>query len=176
MNHLILTLAIWLTSSSDADALRRTSPAYLDAPTAHAHLAAARVAGVVHRVDPDLLLAIAWRESRYQPAAVGPLVRGRRACGVMQPIMRERCAAPSLLDGYLEGAQHLRGWVRATRDRHLALVGYAGGYAMIAKCKLGPIVRERAGGAVDLCSVPELRRAAWIRRERERSTRQLAVW
>jgi hypothetical protein len=94
----------------------------------------------------------------------------------MQPIMYKQCVAPRLLDGYLEGARHLRGWMRATRSQRDALVGYAGGYAMIERCKLGPIVRVRAGGEVDLCSTPELRRTAWIRRERTRMTSPRAVW
>lgn len=166
MIELVFALLVWLTPPHHVAALQRT--ASLSSADAAANLAASRLAGAAYKLDPDLLLAIAWRESRYQPGAVGPVVRGKRACGVMQPIMRGRCVAPRLLDGYLEGARHLREWMRATRDRHLALVGYAGGYAMIAKCKLGPLVRERAGGAVDLCSTPELRRASWIRRERAR--------
>jgi hypothetical protein len=172
--ELVFSFLVWLTPSHDVAALQRT--ASLSSDAAAENLAAARLAGAVYKFDPDLLLAIAWRESRYQPGAIGPVVRGKRACGVMQPIMHKQCVAPRLLDGYLEGARHLRGWVRATRSQRDALVGYAGGYAMIEKCKLGPIVRERAGGVVDLCSTPELRRAAWIRRERERSTRQPAVW
>jgi hypothetical protein len=172
--ELVFSFLVWLTPSHDVAALQRT--ASLSSDAAAENLTAARLAGAVYKLDPDLLLAIAWRESRYQPGAIGPVVRGKRACGVMQPIMHKQCVAPRLLDGYLEGARHLREWMRATRSQRDALVGYAGGYAMIDRCKLGPIVRDRAGGAVDLCSTPELRRAAWIRRERERSTRQPAVW
>lgn len=166
MNHLILTLAIWLTSSSDADALRRTSPAYLDAPTAHAHLAAARVAGVVHRVDPYLLLAIAYRESRYELDAITHEKSGKLSCGQMQITMPkgEPCPAPALLEGYLAGAAHLAEWRRATRSARDALLGYAGGYGMIRACHRGRIVREQGGVEIDLCSTPEVRRAAWMRR------------
>ena len=174
MIELLFSFLVWLTPPHDVAALQRT--ASLSSDAAAENLAAARLAGAAYRIDPDLLLAIAWRESRYQSDAIGPVVRGKRACGVMQPIMRGRCVAPRLLDGYLEGARHLREWMRATGSQHDALVGYAGGYAMIERCKLGPIERERAGRVVDLCSAPELRRAAWIRRERERSTRQPAVW
>lgn len=170
MNHLILTLAIWLTSSSDADALRRTSPAYLDALTAHAHLAAARVAGAVHRVDPYLLLAIAYRESRYELDAVTHERSGKLSCGQMQITMPkgEPCPAPALLEGYLAGAAHLAEWRRATRSERDALLGYAGGYGMVRACHRGRIVRERGGLEIDLCSTPEMRRAAWTRRERAR--------
>jgi len=166
MNHLILTLAIWLTSPSDAGALRRTSPAYLTALTAHAHLAAARVAGAVHRVDPYLLLAIAYRESRYELDAITHEKSGKLSCGQMQITMPrgQSCPAPALLEGYLAGAAHLAEWRQVTRSARDALLGYAGGYGMIRKCHRGRIVRERAGGAVDLCSTPEVRRAAWMRR------------
>jgi hypothetical protein len=38
-----------------------------------------------HQVDPLLLRAIAWQESRGQPSAVGPLLKdGNRALGLMQ--------------------------------------------------------------------------------------------
>jgi len=174
MIDIIFAFLVWLTPPHDVAALQRT--ASLSSEAAAENLAAARLAGAAYKLDPDLLLAIAWRESRYQPGAIGPVVRGKRACGVMQPIMHKQCVAPRLLDGYLEGARHLREWIRATRSQRDALVGYAGGYAMIERCKLGPIERERAGRVVDLCSTPELRRAAWIRRERTRMTSVRAVW
>jgi hypothetical protein len=168
---LVLHLAMWIVSvfqsPASVDGFRLTAPKYLTSESAAENIAAARLAGAVYRLDPDLLLAIAWRESRYQPDAIGPVVRGKRACGVMQPIMHKQCVAPRLLDGYLEGARHLREWMRATRSQRDALVGYAGGYAMIEKCKLGTIERESAGRVVDLCSAPELRRAAWIRGARK---------
>lgn len=175
MIELLFALVAWLTPAGDVAALQRTAPG-LSSRSAAENLAAARIAASVYKFDPDLLLAIAWRESRYQPGAIGPLVRGKRACGVMQPIMERTCVPPNLLDGYLAGAAHLRIWRKATRTDVDALIGYVGGYAMIEKCKLGPIERERAGRVIDLCSAPELRRAAWIRRERKRSTRAPVVW
>lgn len=165
----LFSLLVWLTSSADAAALRRTAPGLT--PTAAAeNIAAARLAGSAYRLDPDLLLAIAWRESKYERDAVGPTVRGKRACGVMEPVMRTVCDAPTLLDGYLEGARHLREWMRATHSQLEALIGYAGGYAMIERCRVGPIERERGGRTVDLCSAPERIRAAWIHLERKRSS------
>jgi hypothetical protein len=170
----LFALVVWLTPAGDVAALQRT--ANLSPRAAAENLAAARIAASVYKLDADLLLAIAWRESRYQSDTIGPVVRGKRACGVMQPIMERTCEPPGLLDGYLAGAAHLRAWRKATRTELDALVGYAGGYAMIERCKLGPIERERAGRMVDLCSAPELRRADWIRLERKRSTRVLVVW
>jgi hypothetical protein len=175
----LFSLVVWLTPTADAEALRRTASSYLDVEQARAHVAAARVAAAAHRIDPDLLLAIAWRESRYQVDAVTREASGKLSCGLMMVTMPKGKPCPkwSVLDGYAAGAVHLGQWVKATRNQRDALVGYAGGYAMIEKCKLGPIERERAGSVVDLCSAPELRRAAWIRRGRGRmSTRDRAVW
>lgn len=180
MIEIVFAFVVWMTSARDADALRRTAPTYLDASSATEHLAAARIAGAVYQLDPDLLLAMAWRESRYSANAVTPEKSGRVSCGVMmvtEPVELKSCRPRTALEGYLDGASHLRGWVKATRGQQAALLGYAGGYRMIEACKRGPIVRERAGGPVDLCSTPELRRAAWIRRERARqSTSTRTAW
>lgn len=170
MTVLIYALAWWLTSASDADALRRTAPAYLDATSARAHLAAARVAGVAHRLDPYLLLAIAYRESRYDPNAVTREKSGKLSCGLLMTTepLGVPCPPPSIIGGYLAGAAHLDEWRRATGSLHAGLLGYAGGYAMLRACGRGPIVRERAGVEVDLCSTPEVARARWMRRLVER--------
>ena len=168
-----LSIVIWLTSTSDAAALRRTAPSYLDVDTARVHLAAARIAGEVHRLDPDLLLAIAWRESRYRADAITREKSGKLSCGLMMVTMPkgEPCPAPSILGGYLAGAEHLRQWVRATKSLRDALLGYAGGYPMIKACADGgELIRVRAGREVNLCRTPELQRAAWIRRSRTRAT------
>lgn len=175
MIEIVFALVAWLTPAEDAAALQRTARE-LEADAAIENLAAARVAGALYSIDPDLLLAIAYKESRYRTDVIGPPVRGKRACGVMQPIMREACPEQSLLAGYLEGAAHLRRWIQATPNLLTALQGYAGGYSMIEKCKLGPVERERAGLVIDLCTARELRRARWIRQERYRiSTPRLAI-
>lgn len=172
MTALIYALAFLLTSSADADALRRTAPSYLDAAQARRHLAAARVAGAVHRVDPYLLLSIAYRESRYALDAVTREKSGKLSCGQLQVTMPKGspCPSPALLGGYLAGAEHLAEWRRATRDTRKALLGYAGGYAMIRACENGPLLRERAGLRVNLCDTPEVARAAWMRRMATRSS------
>jgi len=177
---LVFAFMVWMTPLDHTAALQRTTARHLDASSAAEQLAAARLAGAAHGIDPDLLLAIAWRESRYDAAAVTPEKSGRVSCGVMmvtEPKGQKRCAPRTALAGYLAGAEHLRTWMKATRSMQDALLGYAGGYRLIDACKRGPIVRERAGGPVDLCSTPELRRAAWIRRERaRRSTPAGNVW
>jgi hypothetical protein len=102
-----------LTSSADAQALRSTAPQ--DLPTidvAREHLADARLAAVVYRVDHALVLSIAWHESRYTDAAT-PEAGGRVSCGAMTPEPTSHCSG-SLLDGYLAGAKHLRGWLDVT--------------------------------------------------------------
>lgn len=169
----LFSVIVTMTSVSDAESLRRTASGYLDVDTARVHLAAARIAGLVHRVDSDLLLAIAWRESRYRVDAVTREASGKLSCGLMMTTMPlgEPCPTQAVLDGYLAGAAHLREWMRITRTQREALLGYAGGYPMIEACVDGSLVRVRAEREVDLCSTPELVRASWIRRERIRMAR-----
>ena len=173
MSIIVAVLSYFLTSPSDAEALRKTAPSYLTAETAREHLAAARFAAAVHDVDPDLLLSIAWFESRYTINVVGPEVRGKHACGVLQPIMEKGCPSnPTLLGGYLEGAGHLRTWLDASRgDLRTAMLGYAGGYALIKACSEGKLLVERGGRQVDLCTVVDARlyRMRWIQRARTRT-------
>jgi len=155
MSIIFIILNALLAPPSDAEALRSTAPSYLTAETAKEHLFAARVAGGVYDVDPDLLLAIAYYESRYTVNVVGPEVRGKHACGVLQPTMERACdTAPTLLNGYIEGAAHVRDWVRAARgNMDMAMLGYAGGYALINACAEGEVLVERGGRQVDLCTV-----------------------
>lgn len=165
MIRLLLVLLGW----GDARALQSTAPSYLPSvELAAEHLGAARWAGAQYGVDPDLLLAIAFRESRYQVKAVTKETSGKLSCGLMMVTMPKGTPCPdeSILAGYLAGAAHMREWMQATRSQHDALLGYAGGYPMIKKCQEGPIMRVRAGREVDLCSTPELLRARWIRRAR----------
>ena len=166
MTEWLLALVVWLTPTSDADALRVTAPSYLDTESARVHLAAARIAAQAYRLDPDVLLAIAWRESRYNVDAATHEASGKWSCGVMMVTMPlgRRCPSTSILDSYLGGAAHLREWRQITRTERDALLGYAGGHPMIAACANGgELVRMRAGREVDLCRTPELGRAAWIR-------------
>jgi hypothetical protein len=166
---LITLLAVLFTPSTDADALRRTAPSYLTPSSASDNLDAARIAGALVNVDPDLLLSIAWHESRYEPQAVGREPGGRVSCGPMTPEPVARCTAKPMLAGYVAGARHLRDWIGATPDIHTALLGYAGGFSMIRACARGPVLRPR-GAHDDLCMTPEvfLWRRDWIRRERTR--------
>lgn len=162
-----------LPAPADAEALRVTAPQYLTAETAPTHLALARAASVAAGVDPDLVLSIAWFESRYRARTVTAEPRGKTSCGVMTPIPRRRCVAPSLAAGYLEGALHLRQWLDACRGSIVcALRGYAGGYALIRACRAGPYFADRGGRSVNICvraAGERLRRATWIKRMRERA-------
>jgi len=174
MSIIIAFLTLFLVSADDVETFRATAPSYLTTETARDHLVAARMAAVYHRVDADLLLSIAWFESRYTIDAVGPMVRGKRACGVLQPIMEQRCSeTPSLMGGYFEGAKHLREWMNAARgDMRTAMLGYAGGYALIKACDEGPLMVQRGGREVDLCTVVNARfsRMRWIQRMRAKKT------
>jgi Transglycosylase SLT domain len=170
-----LWIVIWLTSTSDAEALRRTAPTYLDVNTARVHLAAARVAGEAYKVDPDLLLAIAWRESRYDVNAVTRERSTKLSCGLMMITMPkgQPCPRASVIGGYLAGAAHLREWMKITKSTRDALLGYAGGFPMIKACANGgELVRVRAGREVDLCRLPELDRASWIRAVRAKMAKK----
>jgi len=125
--------------------------------SAAAHLTAARSAANATKVDPYLLLYIAWHESRFNPRERTPESGGRESCGVMTPFPRARCARRSLADQYLIGAKHLRGWFDACRgNARCALLGYAGGYRLIRACRRGPMRRRRGRNVIDLCDT------AWL--------------
>jgi soluble lytic murein transglycosylase-like protein len=167
MEQIIAAIFALFTSLADvpsAQALMSTAKdSRLTIETAVQHIAAARFAGTLTDVDPDLILAIAYHESRFTPGVEGPLLyNGKRACGVMQHVpVKGPCPKRSLLADYLAGAKHLAGWIRAERgDLKLALAGYAGGYAGIARYEEGA---TRARAVVQL----NLARAARIKRARE---------
>lgn len=128
-------------SRQDAEGVRRMAPAYLTIEEATVHTLAARVAAATYDVDADELLAIAYRESRYQQKAKGPESGNRYSCGVMQPSPTTSSSlceqqTSSLLAGYMAGAKHLHDWFEACRGiRACAHVGYAGGYALLKLCK-----------------------------------------
>lgn len=167
MWHIVALISSLLVSDFDADALRQTAPVDLTLETARDHLGAARVAGALADVDPDLILAIAWHESRYAPTARTAEPGNKTSCGPMTPIPKKTCVDPDLMTGYLEGADHLRTWIDAARGNvRVALLGYAGGFKMIHACAAGPVTIERGGHDVDLCNVVDvfLSRARTIHR------------
>jgi hypothetical protein len=169
MSYIITVFLSLFTTSDEAEALQRTAPRYLTAETAMENLMAARVSAAIYEVDADLLLSTAFFESRYKTDVVGPVVRGKTACGVMQPIMETKCVPQTLFEGYLIGAKHLQDWYRACRgDERCALLGYGGGYTLINACAEGPVMRVRGSRDVDICTIPEVRlhRARWIKKER----------
>lgn len=133
----------------------------LTVETATQHVAAARFAAALTGTDADLLLAIAHHESRYELEVVGPWVRGKRACGVLQQVPIEgTCPPPSLVRDYLHGAQHLATWIRAQHgDVERALIGYAGGYALLALCDRGEAPRACSIGRVHQARARRIKRA-----------------
>lgn len=137
MHQLLVVIFTLFISVHDAKGLVQTAKdTRLTQEKATKHLAAARVAAQLTDTDPELLLAIAYHESRYKPSLSGPLVRKKRACGIMQPTpIASPCREESLLHEYLEGARHLRTWLNATHGnvKH-ALLGYAGGYKLLRRC------------------------------------------
>ncbi len=167
MEQLIAAVFTLFTSLVDvpaAEALMATSKdTKLTVTVAAQHVAAARFAAILTEIDPDLILAIAHYESRYEPTVVGPLVRGKRACGVLQHVpITPKCPKPSILRDYVNGAKHLAGWIRAQRgDLKRALIGYAGGYLLLEKCDRGEAPRT--------CTIANyhLTRAKRIKRSRD---------
>jgi len=175
MYEVLVAVFTLLTSFVDvpaAEALVSTAKdTRLTVETAAQHVAAARFAAVITDIDPDLLLAIAHHESRYEPSVVGPLVRGKRACGVLQHVpIRGKCPAPSLLRDYVNGAKHLAVWIRAQRgDLKRALIGYAGGYALLELCR-----RDEAPRACSIASY-HLARTKRIKQARELGKQRLGT-
>lgn len=154
-------LYLALHASSDGAALERTAPGEITRERAIRHVAAAEIAGWRYDVDPNLLLSIAWHESRYHVAEATPEVHGV-SCGVMTPEPIAHCPAPSLLGGYLAGAEHVAAWRDACHgEMACALTGYAGGYHLLALCG------QEHVRACDTWRVFQAR-AAWIARERAR--------
>ncbi len=155
-----------LVTDADADALRSTAPDYLlSREAAREQLVAARTASVATGMDVDLLLSIAWHESRYVHQVVGPLGE----CGVMQPEPNTPCPSHSLVDGYMDGATHLAQWMDEAGEQ--GLLGYAGGWRAIRRCSEEGQVFIRPG--VDGCKTPDVfrSRARMIRRARSRTPR-----
>lgn len=172
MHEVLVALFTFFTSIVDvpaAEALVSTAKdTQLTVETATLHVASARFAGILTDIDPDLLLAISHHESRYQPTVVGPLVRGKRACGVMQhvPIVK-KCPEPSILRDYVNGAQHLAGWIHAQRgDLKRALIGYAGGYALLDLCDRGEAPRTCTIANYHLARAKRVKRARELGKER----------
>lgn len=165
MLNLITFIVSLFVTDGDARALQRTAPELITIAAARDNYASAQIASVVYDVDTTLVLAIAMHESHLQPNAIGPESGHRVSCGPMTPMPVASCVDESMLAGYLAGAKHLRGWIDAMHgDERAALIGYAGGYRLIAACSHGQVI-IRPG--VDACLTPEVFRwrAAWIRRE-----------
>jgi hypothetical protein len=124
------------TSDADAEGLHRFAPQDVTVEQAREHVWAARVAAATYDLDPDELLSVSWHESRFVPNVVSHEPSGRVSCGVMTPVPQQPpCPIEPLVGQYLAGAGHLREWYDAARgNRWAALVGLAGGYALVALC------------------------------------------
>lgn len=180
--ELILRFLLTYLLHDPAVALARTAPEPLSVEDAAAHFAASRVAALVHEVDPDMLLAIAARESHYNPKTRTKAF-GKVACGVMTPILLTYCKPSGVLGGYLNGAAHLREWIDAKGLRKSTkahpwvresetLRGFAGGYHLIRGCRIGPMWLTLPNGKLwDACQSDVIvwSRQAWIRQERAQS-------
>jgi hypothetical protein len=171
-----IALAIFTpTSDADAEALHRFAPRYVTVDGARAHVWSARVAATAYGVDVDTILAISWHESRFTDNVVSRERGARVSCGVMTPFPRKTCTPKSLLAQYLDGTRHWAvDWQRAgdVRSEREALLGYAGGYRLIRRCRQGPVLRHTTHGD-DLCRTPEVFAAIRAGIVRARQTRQM---
>ena len=167
-------LAALTTTPTDATALRSSSPADLTESSAWIHLVCARAAGASFGIDPDVLLSIAWHESRYRAETATPLspISTRHSCGVMtpEPVDRATCArqTASVISGYIAGASHVAVWLRAEHgDLSRALGGVAGGYHFLRACAVDP---------TPVCRTPAvfLERARRIKALRDRAHHALS--
>jgi hypothetical protein len=165
-----------LTPASDADAagLHRFAPNDVSVQDAYHHVWAARVAATIYDVDPDMVLAISFHESRFTDNVVAKEPGARVSCGTMTPYPTADCITKSLVEQYLDGTRHWAvDWGRAgdVRNAREVLLGYAGGYTLIRGCRQGPVLRHKTSGD-DLCKTPEV--FGWIR-TRIRATRQVVA-
>lgn len=146
------------TSDADAEALVRFAPSYLTIDSARDHVWAARVSAAIYEVDADMVLAISFHESRFTDNVVSAEPGNRVSCGAMTPYPTKTCVPKPLLAQYLDGTWHWAvDWRRAgdVRSDREALLGYAGGYRMIRRCRQGPVLRHGDRGD-DLCRTPEV--------------------
>lgn len=115
-----------------------------------AYVATAYRAGVEHKVDPLLILAVAAVESRYNPVAESEM----GAKGLMQVIpkyhhekLAEHGGADALLDPHVNlqvGAQILREYHRRFGDAQIALQMYAGASDEPNAIYAGKVLAERS--------------------------------
>jgi hypothetical protein len=162
-------IALWLAlfsppSEHQVDVLQATAPQYLTRETAGHHLIAARAAGASHGVPPELLLAIAWHESRYVPTTRTAEPRSLVSCGVMTPVPQGGCTAfeLTLLGGYDAGARHLRTWLDVCSGAwSCALLAYAGGGGLVRACQRGPWRTPRGSNACEF-AIAMSQRARWL--------------
>ncbi len=154
---MIVFVAMYLAFTSppsdrEIDSLQKMSGG-MSWEAATSHLVASRAAGIVHGVRPELLLAIAHHESRYQVTARTPEPGHRVSCGVMTPVPKQRCSAEDfqILNGYDTGAEHYRMWLDHCRGNEIcALLSYAGGSGLVRVCaRFGKWRTPRGSNACD---------------------------
>ena len=105
-------------------------------PAPVTHQRPAQLAAQAYGHDVDLLLAIAWKETRHRPW----LVSATNDCGVMQVQTRGNAAycakLAGLAYGYSEGARVLRAWVDVKGNLVDGLGAYACGGRISKRCRI----------------------------------------
>lgn len=158
--HTLAILLSLIVTTAEAEGLRATAPRDLTIEEATEHLTAARAVAQAFNIDETILLAIAYRESRYTLGLPGRPINGRMACGVMQVIVKlGRCAPQSHEDEYTAGALELTQWMKAQPDIERALLGYAGGYRLLNHCKTEPKDKRCGIGRAVLARAKRIKRS-----------------
>lgn len=161
MSYLIALVLALDPAPADVEAFRATDAHDLTLESASTHLAAARYAGMTFGVRPELLLAIAWHESRYTIGVVTREPGHRVSCGAMTPTPQRRCSKWELsaLGGYLAGARHLRAWLdHCGGSEWCALTSYAGGSGLVRVCaKTGRWTAPSGHNACDVAGIERYR-------------------
>lgn len=158
MLSFIIRLAVTISELNDsteklAEALYKISPEYLNRETAKLHAEAAKLAES-SRVSAELLLGMAFFESRYISTATSRVERGKRIggvpkwdyppkhtrgpyfCGVTQADARNswrRCLELRNINiAYKQTVHELEKWLAMCKNNlYCALNGYGGGFPLI---------------------------------------------
>jgi len=156
--RIFLALQTTSTESNSSEAIlvektRKLAPT-LDVATAKLHVESAIAAAKSQGLQPELLLAVAYVESRFDPTATSrveidrrktgrwaseqPAGTGPRFCGIMQTQAGSSwatCLVMRDLDiGYLVGARELKSWLRYCHgDVACTISGHGGGFAGVKK-------------------------------------------
>jgi hypothetical protein len=128
-----------LANSPEPANIRALPGAHLTPEQAVEHAENACEASRATGEDLDILLAVAWHETRFTFDYVQREPGRRVSCGVLTPEPLPQCARRTHVDQYFDGARHLAFWRMHLGDAYL--YGYAGGRGLYRACANGVQLR-----------------------------------